>query len=140
MTRKLTFLERLQGRVELPAVAAPVPAPIVRSVVGSWNGFTLSLWQQSNEHIKWAQELFRQERFRDLLAVLSNAVPAVDPKRPEAYHYELGKCVGYRQLLAVLLALPRFPEAGKPDVEADYSAKEVLAAAMDDNELEDYTG
>lgn len=140
---KLSWRQRLRGlltgqlyvHVERPAY----PVPVQRSVVGSWNGFTLALWQASNEHIKWAQELFKQEKFRDLLAVLSNASPAVDPKRAEAYPMELGRFLGYRQLLGVLLALPRFPEAAKPDVEPDYSAKEVLAGAMNEDALEDYT-
>lgn len=144
---KLTFSQRCKaffaGEVEVPEPApAPPPSPLSTRtiVIGSYNGFTLSLWRQSTDHIKWAQGLFEQPKFQDLLAVLSNAIAhpthIPDHKTTDAYARDLGRFLGYRELLGVLLSLPRFPEAPKPDVEADYNAETVLKDAMTDEELE----
>lgn len=145
---KLSLSQRWQalwsGQVEVPVATVSPPAPLVRTVVGSYNGFTLSLWQQSNDHIKWAQVMFQDAKFRDMLAVLSNATPVIDQKVPDAFSKELGRFLGYRELLGVLFMLPRFPEAAKPQVEADYDAEAVLDRGLrgaDDAETEvTYTG
>lgn len=124
----LTFKERLSvlWSGTIPERLSPeiTTRPAPRShVIGTFNGFTLTLWQRSDAHIKFAQELFKQEKFRDLLAVLSNARPMVrtDGIDPTRASLELGRVHGFNDLLRVLLALPFFPDPSLPEVEADYS-------------------
>lgn len=126
--RRLTWRERLFGRIattDPPKLPPPVaPRPVI---IGSYNGYTLALWQDSIEHIKWAQEQFKTPMFRDMLAVLSNATPTFTPgdaSSPTRFSYELGRSHGMRQLLQVIFALPQIPAAPQPDINPDYGALE----------------
>ncbi len=116
----------LLGEMDVPGMA-PVPKAGRPVTVGSWNGMTFGLWMSSIDHIKWAQELFKQDKFRDLLSVLTNASPLVDASKLDATQAQvaLGRFLGFQDLLRVLLALPRFPEAAKPEVEADYGTDDI---------------
>lgn len=132
---KLTTGQRFRafftGKLPDPPEIKPPPiVPPKKTVVGSWNGFTLSQWQMSNEHIKWAQSMFQDTKFRDMLAVLANASPSIDERTPASYGKELGRFLGYRQLLGIIFLLPRFPEQLRPEVEADYDAEHVLASEL----------
>lgn len=92
---------------------------------------TAELWQRSAEHIKFAQELFQQPKFRDILAVLTNSRPNIvvspilDPTRVAV---DLGRLQGYGELLKVIFALPMFPSHELPDLQADYSAEDTQSA------------
>lgn len=103
---------------------------------------TLPMWKRSNEHIKWAQEVFKVEKFRDMLAVISNTrpVPTTDPNQIVAA-IELGRRRGHDDILRVILDLPLFPEHQTPVLEADYSASEAVAtlgkAGYEDQALSD---
>lgn len=116
----LTQRLRILFSGQLPEQPAQPVLPPTRRVVGTYNGMTLVDWVQSDERIKYAQELFRQPFFRDLLAVLSNARP--QPKQPFDAVREFGRREGFDDLLRVLLVLPKFPEQNAPEVEADYGA------------------
>lgn len=120
----LNFRQRLAALFTGQVEDSPRVVPTVRrQVVGSWNGMTFALWQTSPEHIKWAQDLFKQEKFRDLLAVLSNACPTFAAQSLDNTQalVHLGRVLGFQDLFRVLLALPRMPEQVVEDLHADYS-------------------
>lgn len=119
---KLSFRERLS--ILFTGIPPEIPQPVVqvtRTVVGSYNGFTLADWLGSDERIRYAQELFKHPLFRDLLAVLMNAQPALSREKVDPA-FELGRRVGFDDLRRVLMTLPKFPEQPPPEIEADYGA------------------
>jgi hypothetical protein len=147
VTEPLTLRERInvivRGRIPdrlIPPKASVLP-PRTRTI-GTFNGMTLPMWKRSNEHIKWAQEVFKVEKFRDMLAVISNTrpVPTTDPNQIVAA-IELGRRRGHDDILRVILDLPLFPEHQTPVLEADYSASEVVEtlgkAGYEDQALSD---
>lgn len=108
--------------------APPAPKPI-RTVVGTYNGFTLYDWRSSPAHVQFCINLFKESMFRDLLAVLMNARPRVheeETKNSNASAVALGKFLGYQQCLEVLLSLPIHPKLQPPDIEADYGASDLM--------------
>lgn len=111
--------------VVTPVPKSPAPTLIKRPSFGPFNGYTLTQWQASNEKVKYAQRLFQEPEFKDLLAVLMNARPRVsqdDMSNPNASAVALGRFLGYDQCLSILLMLPQFPEIPAAEVEADYGA------------------
>jgi hypothetical protein len=66
------------------------------NVMGSWNGYTLSLWQGCNKHIEWMQAMMADHYFRDMLAVLTNATPSFKQESldPTSASVALGKFWG----------------------------------------------
>lgn len=134
---RLTFKQRIRafllGTVDLPAPIASLPTPPRRVVVGSYNGMTLATWQSSGDHIKWMQSMMNNDKFRDMLAVLSNMSVIVDAKTLDGHHaaFDLGKLKGIETALQVLLMLARFPVQEQAEVDADYGASEKEWAAAD---------
>ena len=96
------------------------------NVSGSWNGYTLSLWQGCNKHIEWMQAMMADHYFRDMLAVLTNATPSFKQESldPTSASVALGKFLGMRDSLAIIYMLARYPEVSRPEVEADYNAND----------------
>lgn len=97
-----------------------------RPVIGTYNGYTFSDWQSSDEHIKWMREQMQQPKFRDMLAVLTNARPQTNLAAITEVDAAvgLGRRIGYDEVIATLLSLANFPDKPAPDVEADYGANE----------------
>ncbi len=128
------FRALFKGELPDPPKPPPPPPPPekpIRTVVGTYNGFTLYDWFGSNPHIQFAIGLFKESMFRDLLAVLVNARPKVseeDMRNPNSSAVALGRFLGYQDCLNTLLSLPRMPKPHTPDIEADYGASELIAS------------
>ena len=119
------FKALFTGRVDVQSPERVIER-IPPNVMGSWNGYTLSLWQGCNKHIEWMQGMMADHYFRDMLAVLTNATPSFKQESldPTSASVALGKFLGMRDSLAIIYMLARYPEASRPEVEADYNAND----------------
>ena len=99
---------------------------VKRQVFGTFNGYTFADWQQSDDHIKWIREQMKEPKFRDMLAVLSNARPYTNLAAATEVDAMIGfgRRIGFDEMLGLIMSLAKFPEKPAPDVEADYGANE----------------
>lgn len=104
---KLTLKQRLTGKIPDPQPAKGAPYPI-----GTFIGMDAAAWFKSDAHILWAREMFKEPKFKDLLAVLSNSRPRRVPSGVSDVDacITLGEREGYDRLLGLLLTLPEFPK------------------------------
>ena len=95
-------------------------------VVGEWNGMTLDRWRNSQPHVAFAQRLFKEPLFRDMLAVLQNVRPFMPTKgiTDTEVAVQLGIRLGHDQLMGVLLQLPVMAQIPTEEVPADYGASD----------------
>lgn len=100
-----------------PVVPLPEPLP------PPWTGMTLARWRESEEHVAFAAELFRDPRFMRMLEVLWSQLPLAPLAQGTDYAAQVGRLQGYREAIAVLLELPVAPAPTVGEIDVDYSGE-----------------
>ena len=86
----------------------------------TWSSITLAEWRNSPPRIQFAQQLFRDQTFREMLSVVQNTLVIREPSGNS--DLELGRALGHQDALTLFcsLAVSEAPFSPPEEVEMTY--------------------